>query len=93
MKAEVYRIVARYKVRYSRDNVSAVDDHSETITSIAQADSYTGDKKGQEFFSRGDGHNHTRDLIPGGALFLGYTLQEAIAKLEEESDLLFRRLP
>lgn len=89
MKAEVYRIVARYKVRYSRDNVSAVDDHSETITSIAQV----GDKTGQEFFSRGDGHNHTRDLIPGGALFLGYTLQESIAKLEEESDLLFRHLP
>lgn len=85
MNAEVYRIVAQYKVRYSRDNVSAVDDHCETITAIARADSYTGDKKGQEFFSRGDGHNHVRDMLPDGALFLGFTLQEVLAKLEEES--------
>ena len=89
MKAEIYVITAQYKVRYSRDNVSAVDDHCETITAIAQANEFSGKQLSSEFFSRGDGSGHVRAMLPDGALFLGYTLQEVLEKLEAERNRLY----
>ena len=89
MEAEVYRIIGQYKVRYNRENVSAVDDHSETITEIARVNIQIEVHCGftPKFFSRGDGHYHVIDMLPGGSLFLGRSLAEAIVKLREESAL------
>lgn len=84
-RVDLYRIVAQYKVLCNRDSVGAVPCRSETVTVIAPADG-SGDGVQQEFFSRGDGHNHASDMLPGGALFLGHTLQEAIQNLKDDHD-------
>jgi len=53
---------------------------SETIARLVD------DETGEEHYSRGDGHNNVVDLLPGGALYLGSSWDEVLARVQERDD-------